>query len=67
MIIKCISDIDECVENACDQKCNNTNGSFICLCNNGYVLDDNGRSCNGMYTCVDNYQLFTTVHFVYRY
>ena len=27
----------------------NTHGSFTCSCNNGYELDDNGRSCNGMY------------------
>ena len=44
----CISDIDECIEDACDHNCTNTDGSFICSCNDGYELDDNGRSCNGM-------------------
>ena len=43
-------DIDECAEiDACDQDCTNTVGSFICSCYNGYELDDNGRSCNGMH------------------
>ena len=44
-----ISDIDECTEDPCDHNCTNTDGSFTCSCNNGYELDDNGRSCNGMY------------------
>ena len=49
--IICISDIDECTEDPCDHDCTNTDGSFTCSCNNGYELDDNGRSCNGMYIC----------------
>ena len=35
----------------CNQNCFNTIGSFTCSCNNGYVLDEDGRSCNGMYMC----------------
>ena len=27
-------------------------GSFICLCNNGYELDVDGTTCNGMYKCL---------------
>ena len=43
-------DVNECAENGtCDQDCTDTVGSFICSCYNGYELDDNGRSCNGMY------------------
>ena len=49
--VKFHSDINECTEDSCDHNCTNTNGSFICSCNNGYELDDNGRSCNGMYIC----------------
>ena len=45
------SDIDECTENPCEQSCTNTIGSFTCSCNNGYVLDEDGRSCNGMFMC----------------
>ena len=33
----------------CSQTCTNTNGSFTCGCNNGYLLDVNGATCNGMY------------------
>ena len=42
-------DVDECLQTPCDQNCTNTIGSFNCSCNNGYVLDEDGRSCNGMY------------------
>jgi len=51
LYILCI-DIDECDESTCDHNCTNTDGSFICSCYNGYVLDDNGSSCNGMHTYV---------------
>ena len=33
--------------NPCGQICTNNEGSFMCSCNNGYVLDDNQTSCNG--------------------
>ena len=44
------TDINECNENEnpCDQHCNNTVGSFTCSCDDGYELDENGRSCNGI-------------------
>lgn len=35
-------DIDECV-NACDQKCDNSFGSFVCSCKEGYILKDHGK------------------------
>lgn len=41
-------DIDECAESMpCDQVCQNRDGSFNCSCNDGYLLDTNGRTCNG--------------------
>ena len=42
-------DINECTmsSNPCDQNCTNNNGSFVCSCTNGYVLDDDQRSCDG--------------------
>jgi len=42
------TDVDECdIDGACDQNCTNTNGSFICSCDDGYTLDSDGRTCNG--------------------
>ena len=44
-----IVDIDECSVNTdnCDinARCNNTDGSYICVCNDGYMGD--GQSCVG--------------------
>ncbi len=43
-------DIDECIQNAtCDHICQNTEGSFVCSCSNGYVLQMDGHSCTGDY------------------
>ena len=51
LIIFFNADIDECFEgtNNCSQTCTNTEGNFTCGCNDGYRLDSNERSCNGMY------------------
>ncbi|XP_039514603.1 low-density lipoprotein receptor-like isoform X1 [Pimephales promelas] len=40
-------DVDECVERPdfCSHYCNNTQGSFVCFCSQGYVLEPDGRSC----------------------
>ena len=40
-------DIDECAENLhnCESGCSNTDGSFICTCEEGYMLESDGRSC----------------------
>ena len=45
-----IVDIDECVSanGGCEQRCNNTIGSFFCDCFNGYNLDEDQFNCNGM-------------------
>ena len=44
-------DVDECVEgtSGCEQTCSNTPGSFLCGCQLGYTLvqDGNGIYCNG--------------------
>lgn len=34
--------------NDCHQECINTNGSFTCECQEGFVLDSNNRTCSGM-------------------
>ena len=43
-------DTDECidVEGGCSQICLNTNGSITCECGDGYELDIDGVTCNGM-------------------
>ena len=40
-------DIDECSERLdnCMSGCSNTEGSFVCTCEEGYMLDTDGRSC----------------------
>ena len=48
------SDIDECAEqpNYCSDGCTNTDGSFECTCNEGYMVNDDGRTCKcgGIFT-----------------
>ena len=40
-------DIDECASSPCEHTCTNTPGSFVCSCNDGYVLNSDGRTCTG--------------------
>ena len=51
-----ISDIDECAlqaSNPCTQRCENTAGSFRCVCDiSGYTQADDGVSCIGEHLCV---------------
>lgn len=42
------TDINECAmtgASACEQNCQNTNGTYTCGCNTGYTLNRNGFSC----------------------
>ena len=43
-------DINECTENTdgCAQMCTNTIGSFTCACRVGYLLNSDGRACQGI-------------------
>ena len=45
-------DIDECSEglNNCEHGCSNTDGSFVCTCNTGYMLASNG--CTDIDECL---------------
>ena len=47
------TDIDECqlATPPCEQLCNNTEGSYLCACKDGYQLEDDGRTCEG--ECTD--------------
>ncbi|XP_030385204.1 fibrillin-2 isoform X2 [Scaptodrosophila lebanonensis] len=49
-------DVDECARpGLCSHECENTHGSYKCLCPAGYTLDLNGRDCNDIDECaVDN-------------
>ena len=40
--------MNECSTNGhgCSQICNNTDGSYICSCREGYSLNDDGRTCS---------------------
>ena len=43
------TDINECwtSNGGCPQMCQNTAGSYLCLCYNGYALDVRTEACNG--------------------
>ena len=48
------TDINECTADidGCSQVCINMNGSFICGCNEGYTLNEDGRTCGDINECV---------------
>ena len=50
-LILIVTDINECLSNngSCSQTCTNTNGSYICSCQLGYVLSVNNRTCIGKF------------------
>jgi len=43
-------DTDECESNngGCNQICNNTAGSYQCLCSQGYLLSADNHKCKGI-------------------
>lgn len=47
------TDVNECISNTggCNQGCNNTDGSFICTCDDGYALSDDERTCVDINEC----------------
>ena len=64
------TDIDECSKNTdnCSQTCTNTDGNFTCGCYNGYLLDTDGTTCNGMYREQISYYVYIyIIHVWYRY
>ena len=44
------SDVDECLSNngGCNHNCHDSDGSYTCTCNNGYLLGSDGRTCEGL-------------------
>ena len=62
MCIGFFTDIDECINGThnCSQICTNTDGSFTCGCNEGYELNIDDVTCNGLYKiCV---YVYTAIH-----
>ena len=47
--MSCVN-IDECGDShlVCSHSCEDTEGAFICNCNQGYVLESDGHSCKIM-------------------
>lgn len=43
-------DINECHDDngQCSSICNNTNGSYFCSCDPGYILDADEYNCSGL-------------------
>lgn len=41
-------DVNECLENPCSQRCENTYGSFTCSCFPNFMLHHNKRTCKAM-------------------
>ena len=35
--------------------CTNTNGSYVCSCNDGYILNDDGLTCDGIIMHISNF------------
>ena len=48
-------DINECDgdDHGCQHRCVNNDGGFECECfSDGYLLDDDGKTCNGKLTII---------------
>lgn len=54
--INTISDISECSSNngGCEQICSNQEGGYMCSCEPGFELSEDGHSCHDMNECLIN-------------
>ena len=50
------SEVDECLEGTagCSHQCENTQGSYLCLCSQGFQLDSEAKNCIGKYRVGDD-------------
>ena len=62
------SDTNECSDGThnCSQICTNTNGSYTCGCNDGYHIDFDNVTCNGMYKMCIYIQLYIVCLYNYN-
>ena len=63
-----ISDTNECsiANGGCEDVCINTNGSYLCDCQDGFELSTDGHNCTGMLiTTVDMDALLWQVYIVF--
>ena len=44
-------DINECEYHLCNQRCMNYGGGYRCLCDQGYILAKDHKTCHGKGTC----------------
>ena len=49
------SDVNECDSNPCEQQCENSPGSYRCLCNKGYTFNTDTGTCEGKAVNSENY------------
>ena len=49
-------EMDECLEGTagCSHRCENTQGSYLCLCSQGFQLDSEAKNCIGKYRVGDD-------------
>ncbi|XP_070174330.1 fibrillin-3-like [Littorina saxatilis] len=45
-----VSDIDECASSPCEQQCENSPGSYRCLCSRGFTLEQATGTCRGVFS-----------------
>jgi hypothetical protein len=59
-------DINECMEGSdrCIHNCQNTEGSYTCICNEGFLLDNDGYSCIGKYVVLMPQHLLKLIYIV---
>ncbi|XP_064596976.1 fibrillin-1-like [Liolophura sinensis] len=57
------TDIDECVDTdpGCSDKCKNTDGSFMCTCQEGYLLTEDHKTCTDIDECSLSERLCTHI------
>jgi len=52
---KTCTDIDECEdESSCGYICINSPGSYVCVCSDGYELNEDGAACDGKFNIFVN-------------